>query len=961
MRRHNTFASQSRHSLSSVKLKKLGVRTEERAFPPDALCALAIGLAAFALYVATLQPDFGGPEDAPKFQFVGYVLGTAHPPGYPLYVLLSHLFVKLPIRTIAYRANLFSAVMAAVACGIAYAIARQIGSTRGAALCAALGLATGASFWRNALFAEVYSLAAVMVALTIALLLAWSARGGSGRLLAAVAAFGLALGNHLTIVGLIPASIVFVLWRDRRAPRACCEMDVAQPFRAAPAAVGRPARLRAHALRRVHRSSPAIQSERRRKCLRYETPPAISQRTLSLRVVGVAALIVLLGVSQYGFIVLRTWQGAPYLESSARSLPELASVVTAQRFAKQRFAFSPRAVVTEQLPVVLSVIGRELGILGVLFLPMGLVAVVVRRNAEAALVSGAALGLLAMVVNLSGDLKGFITPMMVLVWPLVAVGVDALRKGFDSPRLIRVSVVALTTVAMAVIPVTNVLANYSDVDRSSQTEEGRFFRSLYEQLPDRAAIVAEDYFFDMALLYYELTGEGGSGRGIGPITFNDGVLREAVRSGRRVFAFGRAASFLGSQGLSFERATVVGPSLGEWLNALPRGTVIAGAAAYSAVPLEFSTIDRRTSVSTPRNHPFTVFALATARTARVMRQADDGLSLPVDGGTLATALPPFPGPLSVAADDRGARIELAGRTIADVDKGLALAVFNADGTLWRTLEFRSGDPLRVEPEAALYELKAESPCVEIGIDRWTDIAPILSTGSWLATVPEIGSVTIESELQASCAGPNVRMDEMLAAGAAHQVSRTPSADGSVVIATELTRNVYGRPLFRMALDCPPSHARARVQGGGMESTMRLCAHRPPSLFPANADHAVLRPDFESEAYFGSGWHDSERTPTGRVRRADGRGTLLLPLTADYSYQISFDLATASTRIDAALNGVIVGGCDLGGSRAPCEVTLSSKMMRDGVNSLTLTAAPLSSSDDPLLTFQGARILRRRDR
>jgi hypothetical protein len=37
---------------------------------------------ALSLYVLTLQPDLGGPEDTPKFQFLGHVLGTAHPPGY---------------------------------------------------------------------------------------------------------------------------------------------------------------------------------------------------------------------------------------------------------------------------------------------------------------------------------------------------------------------------------------------------------------------------------------------------------------------------------------------------------------------------------------------------------------------------------------------------------------------------------------------------------------------------------------------------------------------------------------------------------------------------------------------------------------------------------------------------------------------------------------------------------------
>src|SRR5207237_10880131 len=155
----------------------------------------------------------------------------------------------------------------------------------------------------------------------------------------------------------------------------------------------------------------------------------------------------------------------------------------------------------------------------------------------------------------------------------------------------------------------------------------------------------------------------------------------------------------------------------------------------------------------------------------------EGLWLPVDRGTLATAVPPFPGPLGVAADERGARVELAGRTIAGVDTGLVLGVFNADGTLWRTIELPSGSPLRVAPEAAIYELKGESPCVEIATDRWTDIGPVLSTGSWLATVPEIGSVTIESELPASCDGANVGVDEMMASGTARQNSRNPGAVG----------------------------------------------------------------------------------------------------------------------------------------------------------------------------------------
>ncbi len=182
----------------------------------DWVTASAVFVLALTLYAFTVLPDIGGPEDTPKFQFLGHVLGTAHPPGYPLYVLLSHLFVQLPIGTIAYRANLFSAVMAAIAAAVAFLVCRQIGSSRGAAAFASLGLATGANFWRGALFAEVYSLAAVVAVTAVALLLGWGASRDRRLLLASAAVASVGLGNHLTIIGIAPALVIYVLLRDRR-------------------------------------------------------------------------------------------------------------------------------------------------------------------------------------------------------------------------------------------------------------------------------------------------------------------------------------------------------------------------------------------------------------------------------------------------------------------------------------------------------------------------------------------------------------------------------------------------------------------------------------------------------------------------------------------------------------------------------------------------------------------------
>ena len=79
----------------------------------DVVWAIAVALLTGTLFLVTLRPDVGGTEDSPKFQFLGQVLGTAHTPGYPFYTIATYLFTRVPLGTLAYRVNLFSAV-----CGV---------------------------------------------------------------------------------------------------------------------------------------------------------------------------------------------------------------------------------------------------------------------------------------------------------------------------------------------------------------------------------------------------------------------------------------------------------------------------------------------------------------------------------------------------------------------------------------------------------------------------------------------------------------------------------------------------------------------------------------------------------------------------------------------------------------------------------------------------------------------------
>jgi hypothetical protein len=877
----------------------------------DVACALAIGLLALALYVATLQPDLGGPEDTPKFQFLGYVLGTAHPPGYPLYVMLSHLFVKLPIGTIAYRANLFSAVMAAFACALAYLISRQLGTGRWPALCAAGGLATGYCFWTSAVFAEVYSLAAVVAALTISLLLAWGARGGATRLIASVAVFGLGLGNHLTIVGLLPAAMCYVLVRDRR--------------------------------------------------------------SLTGRVVAAAAAVLLIGVSQYAFIVVRTYQGAPYLESGAKSLGELVGVMTAERFADDRFAFSLSTLLTVQVPETATVIGRELGVGGVLLLGAGLVAAAYGRSLGAALVVSAAAGMFAMVVNLRGDTNGFITPVVTLLWPVAGYGLDAAGRLLRSFRLIlgidivgravpslrgvSLHVGTMLLAGALVIPVTNLLANYALVDQSRQTGHAQFFRTMFAQLPQRAAVVAEDYFVESSLQYLMFTSAAGSDKEIARVGFGAGAARDARRDGRRVFALTTGATFLAAEGLAFNATTLLGPQLDAWLEHLPKGTVVVGAAATAAVPLEFFGRQRRQSRVARSTRPFSAFALVAGRPEIELREDDAAAAMDVDTRLLNVPLPRLPGRLVASADKRNARIELDGRTIAEADFGVAVAVFGPDGALVQVFELPAGGPARPPLARSIYELEGDAPCVEVRTDTWSDISPVLATGSVLTTVSGFGAVGLQIELDEP--ETRARGVELLGAGVIRTTGPTRGPEGSQVLIVDLSRHRSRRPVFRLAIDSPSHSGRARVRPGGVQSSITLCAHVPGPLFRSQHNPGIVKPDFDGEAYFGAGWGGPEATATGSVRRGGSGATLLLPLESTTGYRAVFDVVgEPATTIEIMLNTTAIGTCNLS-ERGRCEAMLPAGMVRPGINTLTFSVpAALVANVEPVdLTFRGARIWR----
>ena len=187
----------------------------------DLYWAAAAGAASLAVYVRTLAPGVVAELDTPMFQFIGRVLGVAHNPGYPLYVLLTYPIALLPIGSLPYRINLFSALCGALAVALVFLVARRLGCGRPTSLVAALGLAFGQVFWSQAVIAEVYTLHAALVAGVLLGMLEWGRSRRASWYYAGVAALAAGLAHHTTIVAFLPAMAVYAWLTDRRSSCAC--------------------------------------------------------------------------------------------------------------------------------------------------------------------------------------------------------------------------------------------------------------------------------------------------------------------------------------------------------------------------------------------------------------------------------------------------------------------------------------------------------------------------------------------------------------------------------------------------------------------------------------------------------------------------------------------------------------------------------------------------------------------
>lgn len=208
--------------------------------PVNWIAAFISFAGSFAVYVYTLQPTVGL-EDQGELITAAYKLGVPHPPGYPMWTIVSKIFTFIPFGNIAYRVNLFSAVTGALAAAMITLILaktadiffgeqekelaqhhlapelEKIGLTTPRLVNSIIAITAGLLFaftpgtWSQATIAEVYSLNAFYMVLLVLLSLIFLYHPHKRWLLCLITfVFAQGFTNHHTLVVML-ASLFFLV------------------------------------------------------------------------------------------------------------------------------------------------------------------------------------------------------------------------------------------------------------------------------------------------------------------------------------------------------------------------------------------------------------------------------------------------------------------------------------------------------------------------------------------------------------------------------------------------------------------------------------------------------------------------------------------------------------------------------------------------------------------------------
>jgi hypothetical protein len=177
--------------------------------------ALATFVLSLSAYLGTLSPSVG-PGDAGELIVAAEHLGVPHPPGYPAWCLIGHLFsAAVPWGEVAWRFNFMTALFAALASAVITALLALRGVRLWISVASGLLFAVSETVWSQAVCAEVYTLSAFSVSLVLMAQDRWTAQPNTTRCLWLGASIGLAFAAHPLSLVIAPA-LLFDTFRNAR-------------------------------------------------------------------------------------------------------------------------------------------------------------------------------------------------------------------------------------------------------------------------------------------------------------------------------------------------------------------------------------------------------------------------------------------------------------------------------------------------------------------------------------------------------------------------------------------------------------------------------------------------------------------------------------------------------------------------------------------------------------------------
>jgi hypothetical protein len=419
------------------------------------------GLAVFglslAVYVMTLLPGVGWGDTA-KLQYIAYIWGIPHRFGYPLFIFLSRLFLLLPVGSVAYRINLMCAVFGAGSVALTYALILRL--TRRdwvAAVAGALVFAFSRTFWWETNHAEVYSLNALLVAAVALSLTAWHQTRKIGLLYLGVGLYALGYGNHLTMVTWLPAVLFIILVTDYRV-------------------------------------------------------------LLDPKKVAIMAGLVLLGASQYLYVIIRANQNPIHNEIRNEmgnwSWSGWWRWMTASRFEGQFFGYSP----SEQVALLrqfLDLLQKQFYRWGYILGWIGIWEQLRARPRRTVFLGLIAAGVAFFAMNYGrGRTTGqfYLIPAYLIFAVFIGCGISAVRGWLartlsGQPRAMARTGSAVLAIAFLAMPGWPLVRNYQKVDRSHYDDPARFARTFVENAAPEFILIAGVQYNEPEAIFYVATVE----------------------------------------------------------------------------------------------------------------------------------------------------------------------------------------------------------------------------------------------------------------------------------------------------------------------------------------------------------------------------------------------------------------------------------------------------------------------